>query len=386
MRVLYFHQHFKTPYEGGSIRSYLLAKALLDKGHEVIMITAHNAPREEKNVDGIQVIYLHVPYDNTYKFWRRVWAFLAYTVRSCILSTRIKSIDCCYIMTTPLTTGLIGAFNRLFLKRNYFFEVGDLWPLVPIEMEFIKSWPLKKLTHWFEGYFYRKSIGNIGMSPPISDYIKSKAPEVPLETIYNISDCELFQPNYKGERKGKFTICYTGTFGLANDLTRIIHIAENIQSEPVQFIFIGAGADKPMIEEMVQERQLENVEIRSFSDKLEMARILEQSDAMFISFANYNSLFTGSPNKLFDGLAAGKLIITNFDGWIGDLITKENCGFHFEHNSSIDFMAKLRPFIVDQSHLVNYQKNARTLAEKRFDLKLQSQRFISFIEESVIRS
>ncbi|MBU2915969.1 glycosyltransferase family 4 protein [Reichenbachiella agariperforans] len=383
MNVLYFHQFFKTPTEGGSIRSYLLARTLVENGHEVTMITTHNAPKTVKNIAGIRVIYLHVPYDNTYKFWRRIIAFLSYSYLACRTSIRHKAIDCCYIMTTPLTTGMIGLFNKFFYKRPYFFEVGDLWPLVPIEMGFIRARPLKYLTRWMEKTFYRHSIGNIGMSPPITSHIQSIAPSVATETIYNISDCAFFQPTEKQKSTNEFVICYTGTFGLANDLFRVISIAEQVQNLPIRFVMVGAGADKPAIEQLIADKQLKNVEIRGFSDKKAMAKLMEQSDAMLISFANYSSLFTGSPNKLFDALAAGKLIITNFDGWIAELIYQAKCGVHFVHDSSDSFKEKITPFLDNPELLHSYQINSRQLAERQFDLKLQAPKFLSFVERLV---
>ncbi|UXP33575.1 glycosyltransferase family 4 protein [Reichenbachiella agarivorans] len=381
MKILYFHQHFKTPSDGGSIRSYLLALEMVKKGHQVTMITAHNGQKITKNINGIETVYLHVSYDNTYKFWRRVTSFLQYSILACIESTKVDKIDYCYVMTTPLTTGLIGLFNKYFYKRPYFFEVGDLWPLVPVEMKFINARLLKKFTFWLEKLFYQNSIGNIGMSPPITKYITQVAPTVPAETIYNISDCEFFQPSISEPDSKEFVICYTGTFGLANDLSRIIQIASEIQHLPIRFILIGAGADKPKIEGQVTDLGLSNVEIRDFEDKNGVAKVLNQADAMFISFANYDSLFTGSPNKLYDALAAGKLIITNFEGWIGELITTEKCGFHFIHNQSQSLVENIQPFL-DKALLLNeYQQNARRLAETRFDLKIQSKKLLDFLDQ-----
>ncbi|PIB37163.1 hypothetical protein BFP72_17995 [Reichenbachiella sp. 5M10] len=382
MKVLYFHQHFKTPSDGGSIRSYLLALEMIKKGYEVTMITAHNGPKTHRNINGIRTVYLHVPYDNTYKFWARVKAFLHYAWLACIESSKVQDIGFCYIMTTPLTTGLIGLYNKLFHKRPYFFEVGDLWPLVPVEMGFINARFLKKITFGMEKLFYRHALGNIGMSPPITDYIQEACPSTPVATVYNISDCDFFRPAPQPSGD-EFVICYTGTFGLANDLSRIIQIAHQIQDLPVRFILIGAGADKPKIEREVADLQLTNVEVRDFEDKIGMAKVLNQSHAMFISFANYPSLFTGSPNKLFDALAAGKLIITNFEGWIGELITSSECGFYFAHDSSEDFAQKIRPFLNDTSLLQRYQGHSRHLAETRFDLKLQSHTLLQFISVRV---
>jgi hypothetical protein len=38
MNILYFHQHFVTPKGAGGIRSYAMACALIERGHNVIMV------------------------------------------------------------------------------------------------------------------------------------------------------------------------------------------------------------------------------------------------------------------------------------------------------------------------------------------------------------
>ena len=39
MKVLYIHQYFNTPEQPGGTRSYWVAKELVKRGHEVVMIT-----------------------------------------------------------------------------------------------------------------------------------------------------------------------------------------------------------------------------------------------------------------------------------------------------------------------------------------------------------
>jgi hypothetical protein len=52
------------------------------------------------------------------------------------------------------------------------------------------------------------------------------------------------------------------------------------------------------------------------------------TDASFIFYKPVPVLETGSPNKFFDGLAAGKLIIINFGGWIKTEIEENKCGVY----------------------------------------------------------
>ena len=391
MKVLYVHQFFNTPEDGGSIRSYYLAKAMVEKGYEVEMLTSHaKKNRLKKTIEGIRVTYLPIQYDNSYGYWGRVKAYVGFSIKACIESLQFRNVAFCYIMTTPLTTGVIALFNKYILRRPYFFEVGDLWPRVPFEMGVIKNSFLKSFLLGFEKVCYRQSIGTIGLSPPISQHITKHAPSTKVETIFNISDCQYFYPSEPPVRlKAKYgiekeiVITYTGTFGLANDLIRTIELINHLQHLPLKFLFIGMGAEKNKISRRAKELNLSNCLILDFQSKEGMKEILSLSDIMFISFANYPSLFTGSPNKLFDALAAGLMVITNFDGWIKELIEGEECGFSFSHNSPSDFEKKIKLFLDNRTLLQEYKENSRKLAEKRFDLKFQSEKLLGFITNQV---
>ena len=151
MKIIYVHQLFKTPSEGGGIRSYYLAKELVENGHEVHMITTHNELNSKVSIDGIQVHYLKVPYDNSFGFLRRLWAYGKFVLGARRKAKKIANADLAYVMTTPLTTGWIATWMKRKLGINYFFEVGDLWPDVPIEMGVIKN------SYFGHGYIRKKN-------------------------------------------------------------------------------------------------------------------------------------------------------------------------------------------------------------------------------------
>ena len=90
-------------------------------------------------------------------------------------------------------------------------------------------------------------------------------------------------------------------------------------------------------------------------------------------------LNTGSPNKLFDGLAAGKLIITNFEGWIKDLIESNQCGFAHDPQQPEIFEEKIRLFISNKKLLKTYQQNSRKLALSKFEKAILIKKLISAI-------
>ncbi len=78
-------------------------------------------------------------------------------------------------------------------------------------------------------------------------------------------------------------------------------------------------------------------------------------------FLNIPVLETGSPNKFFDGLAAGKMVILNFNGWIADLVEKNECGFTYDPTNPSDFVERIKLYL-NPDRLMKSQKNAKKLA------------------------
>lgn len=367
MKILYIHQYFKTPLEGGSVRSYYLSKGLVEAGNEVVVITSWNrSHRELRWVDGIKVYYLPVHYDNRLGFKARILAFLKFFALSLKYIYRERSFDKAYVMTTPLSTGMHALFIRFLLSKPYLFEVGDLWPEVPIQMGYIKYYFLKKVLYAFEKYCYKNADAVVALSSGIAKYISDKVPGKRVETIPNIADLDFFQPSETSYAKahGVFTIAYFGTAGAANHLEFLVNAATACEKEklPVQFIVQVDGSESKKIENMA--RGLANINFLPWGNKEVVRRMLLNVDAVYLSFHHHEALGTGSPNKFFDGLAAGKLIITNFKGWIKDLIEKEDCGFYYDPFHPDSFVAYLKDWLKKPEKISRAQQNSRSLADQ----------------------
>jgi hypothetical protein len=144
MKILYIHQYFRTPEEGGAIRSYYLAKGLVENGIDVELITAHNEPvAVTKIIEGITVHYLPVYYDNEQGFFKRAYAFFKFMHQARKKARKIKGVDLIYATSTPLTIGLSALKIKQDQNIPYFFEVRDLWPEAPVQMGAIKNRLLK---------------------------------------------------------------------------------------------------------------------------------------------------------------------------------------------------------------------------------------------------
>ena len=78
-------------------------------------------------------------------------------------------------------------------------------------------------------------------------------------------------------------------------------------------------------------------------------------------------------------MAAGKLIIINFKGWIKELIESNKCGYQYLVGDAEDFNRKIKPFLTDQDLLKTFQENARKLAEEKFSKERLIRKLGNFI-------
>lgn len=369
-KILYLHQYFKIPEDGGAIRSYYISKGMIAHGFEVEMITSHNKKKYEfKNIEGIHVHYLPVKYSNNYLFSKRYIAFIKFVFAAIKISRKLQRPDVCYATSTPLTVGLIALWLKWRRKISYIFEVRDLWPEAPIQLGIIKSNIIKRIALRLEKMIYKNADRIIALSPGIKTGIKQNVNHSNISMIPNMADIDFFnrESSYFYEKES-FVIGYFGAFGIVNQIEYIIDAAEECQRAmlPVTFKLVGEGGRKNAIEELSLAKNLCNIEFLPHQNREETCDVIGEVDACFISFLNIPILETNSPNKFFDGLAAGKLCIVNTNGWLRELVEENECGFYTDPETSSTFPNLIRRFINDRKLLKTYQDNALKLGKSRF--------------------
>ncbi len=376
--------------EGGAIRSYYLATALMEAGHEVTIITAHKgAEYVHKIIAGIQVHYLPIAYDNRFGFIARSQSFIKYALRASRMASTLKGFDYCYAISVPLTVGLAAMWIKRRDKLPFIFEVGDLWPDAPIQMGVVNNYFFKKTLFSLEKKIYQAAHSIVALSPAIQSAIEKKVSGKKVHLIPNMADCEFYKPEIKDPEfeamfgvQGKFVVSYIGALGVANGLDYVIECARASQSKnlPVHFMLCGDGAVLDRLVEVKKNLQLDNLTITPFQNREGVKTIMNLTDASFICYKPVSILETGSPNKYFDGLAAGKLIVINFGGWIREEIEKNQCGVFVNPHDAQDFVNKITPFLEGGKILNDAQGAARLLAESSYSRKELSRKFATLFK------
>ncbi len=375
MKVLIIHQHFNAPESGGPLRSYFLAKALIETGHQVQVLTGSKSGKYfQNNLEGIEVHYLPVEYANRFGFWRRVISFLKFVLGCIRASGKFRSVDWCYAISVPLTVGLAARWLKWRYNIKYLFEVGDLWPDAAIELDVIQNRWLKNFLWRMEKQIYKHAYAIVALSPAIRDAIQKKIPNKTVHVIPNMADCQYFNLEKKQaalEKKyqvdGQFVISYFGAMGFANGLEHLLACAKACQREKlnIRFILTGDGAERENLIEKSKALQINNVSFQSFQNREGIAELMNVTDAVFVSYRQASILETGSPNKFFDGLAAGKIILINFGGWIKKEIEEAKCGFYIDPERPEEIVPQLAALLASHQQ-TEYKRRSRQLAEQKF--------------------
>lgn len=390
MRLVYIHQYFRTPEQGGAVRSYHLAKGLIEAGVEVELITAHSGNSyDQRWIDGIKVHYLPVDYDQKFGFFRRIWSFLQFVRQSKKLLKKLSRPDLLYITSTPLTTGWIGLWAKRKLALPFIFEVRDLWPEAPIQVGAIQNSLLIRFLRRLEKKIYDESLSLVALSPGIAAHLTQVSPHRSVALIPNFSDLSQFFPKEKNRSLADslgltsgLTIAYTGALGQVNAVEELLELAKMAQDrgKDWNFIIMGAGSNEAILLKKAKKSDLKNTHFLPFSPKERVNEVLALADFAWISFAHYPVLKTNSPNKFFDAIAAGKAILVNHKGWVYDLVMTHELGIPFRPGKWEKAFARLEDLESQHDLIQKMGYRARKLAENQFAKELAVGRLIEVIQ------
>lgn len=405
MKVLYCHQYFTTPSQGGGTRSYEFAQHLIRKGHQVTMVCGEsvklNLPESSVKgifrgvVDGIDVIQVAVPSSNYDSIVKRVYTFVKFAWLSIKVVLK-EDFDILFATSTPLTAGIPGIVMKCFRKKKFVFEVRDLWPELPRALGMKNPFLLVGMSV-LEWMSYHSADACIGLSPGICEGITRRSQKgKKIVMIPNGCDLEIFKPVTVG--KDNFLLddledddvvaIFTGAHGIANGLDAILDVASVLKSRnrtDIKLVFVGDGKMKPHLKERVAKEKLDNCRFYSPMPKKELNSVISRADVGLMVLANIPAFYYGtSPNKFFDYISAGLPVLNNYPGWLADMINENNLGSVVPPDDAEYFADELIKLAENKELRKQQGFNARMFAENSFSRGKLGDQYVAFLEDICI--
>ncbi len=393
MRILYIHQHFCTPAGAGGTRSYEFARRWVRQGHEVLVLCGSGydetlPPRAEVDVEGIRVRALGVRYQSTMGFLARVWAFLAFALKSTLVAARARRFDVVLATSTPLTVALPAMAARWIAGRPVVFEVRDVWPDAAVDAGVLRNPLLISAARMLEAMAYRSAAHIVPLSTGMQDRIRRKGvPDARMTMIPNCSDTEMFRPDLDASAvraehgaEGKFIALYVGAVNLANDMEYLVEVARRLRDEPdIEMWFVGGGNRLGFLEKAVSEEKLTNVRCLGPQPKQRVPLYAAAADCGLVTFIPEPVYYENSPNKFFDYIASGLPVLFSRTTWLAPYLRRYEAGWVCRPRRPDEMADRIRRLRDEPFLRRRMGRNARRLAEEAFPRDLHAERYLPLL-------
>ena len=422
MRILWIHQYFATPKGWGSLRQYEFAKRWVEAGHavDVVCTPAYDASLATRGkrwpsvVDGVRLHVCGVRYRPQMGFALRVAAFLHFMLYAFgFLLRHRRDYDVLIVSSGPLTNLIPGVWGSCFQRLPFVFEVLDVWPDAAIEAGVLKSRLLKKLSCCLETLGYRYASWIVTCSTGMAARVYAKLQGARQE---GISESEPYQAYLAGHSAayGKLAVIahgatpvppdecarlrkrlceangwseqvcivlYMGAMGLSNVIDDVVAAMRGtVDSEDIVWVFAGDGKDADKIR-----RQLDHSR-GVFLGKVSHAEMLETcaaADVNVVTFMHAPLFFENSPNKFFDGIAAGLPAVFNRTTWLEPWLKRFGCGIICNSDTPGQEMAEaISGLAADKERLLRMGIGARRLAEEVFSRDKLAAEYLAILESA----
>jgi glycosyltransferase involved in cell wall biosynthesis len=220
------------------------------------------------------------------------------------------------------------------------FEVHDLWPLSPMELGGHTRWhPFIMLLQAAENFACRRADAIVSILPRVREHLEAHgmAPSK-LHLVPNGVDPAEWEAQTSAlpdpldgalralRRDGKFVVGYAGTHGISNALETLLEAAARLRGQPVAFVLVGAGPDKPALVRQAALLGLDNVHFFDPVPKAQVPALLRNVDLAYIGWRRQPLYRFGiSPNKLIDYMMAARPILHAVEAG-NDPVAEAGCG------------------------------------------------------------
>ncbi|MEY3738082.1 MAG: hypothetical protein RL544_860, partial [Bacteroidota bacterium] len=172
----------------------------------------------------------------------------------------------------------------------------------------------------------------------------------------------------------KKSIVYAGNIGEGQGLHKVIPQAAKELGSEFEFIIIGDGGTKKVLQDGIENLSISNVVLEKPVSRKELQGIYSNADYLFIHLNDYPAFRKVLPSKIFELATFGSPIIAGVSGFAAEFIKNEvSDSFVFEPCNSKQLVEFLRTDLTSNS-----------IDRKDFKLKYRRSNINKLMAESIL--
>ena len=324
-----------------------VANAFAKNYDEVVVMYGKNNITE-RTFDSKIKIQKTIAYNRTSTF-KRLWTWGLCTIHLFFLLVWKYRKHKILYYTNPPT----AYFNSLVFSNPFSIVVFDTYPnalsLIGVKPTsfFYKIWA--KINKRVFKRAQKIITLSEGMKQQLLDYVDEN--KIQVVSIWPGSGD--FKPIQKEGNKfllekkwmNKFIVLYSGNLGIGHKLEVLIEAAEGLRDiDEILFLFIGEGSKKRKLQDLVTQKQLNNVEFLTWQDASVLPYSLASGDLAVVALEP-EATHASVPSKTFNYMAVGAplLAIGSPGSELESLIDKHQIGLYVTG----DHVKDIKEFILD---------------------------------------
>lgn len=305
---------------------------------------------------------------------------------------KVKDADVLFVASTPPIQGAMAALVKKVTGIPVVYNLQDIFPdsLVGTGLA-RKGGVLWKIGRWIEDFTYRNVDKIIVISEDFKRNIMAKGvPEEKIEVIYNWVDEKAVIPIEKaknplfdelGISRDLFHVVYAGNLGYAQNVQILLDCAEILKGEEnMDFLIFGSGGLKRKYEELVKNKQLDNVRFFPLQSMEKVSQVYSMADIALVS-CKKGLGGSAMPSKTWNILSAGTPVICSFDKG-GDLqhIIEDNLLGLFSDADDVNTLSNNIMEFYRNPHMCEvYGRNGREYIEKNLTKDVGTSKYIQVL-------
>lgn len=299
------------------------------------------------------------------------------------------------VTTSPPFIGLVALLLKFLCRIPFISIVYDVYPDVVVKLNILPANSLlvrlwEKVSELILHHASRIVIIGRDMVAPVQtklkkpqsiafDFIPNWANESRIEPVSQATNSFVKQHNLQN----KFVVQYSGRMGRVHNLNPLLEAAHLLQDYPIQFQFIGDGAQRQALQAQAEEMALKNVQFLPYQPLSKLSEVLSAADLGVVSLA---SSFTGLsvPSKSYGIMASGTPILALLEpsSEIGQMIQEVDCGIVLPNPSGTELAGVIRELKAQREQLTMMGQRGRAAFEQSYTLNKSATLYQSVLDQA----
>jgi glycosyltransferase involved in cell wall biosynthesis len=386
MKLLVLTQYYPPEVGAPQTRLSAMARALLDLGHRVEVLTGMpNYPvgrifpgyrgkaMMREILDGVSV--------------RRSWLFPAmgagvgrlasyasFSATSVLGLVGAAKPSVVFVESPPLTLVVPAAGAARAWSVPLIVNVADLWPATPVELGLMSDGRTVALARRLESWAYRRADVVTAVTQGIGQELRERGVDSDRSAFLpNGVDTDRFGPHLKSEDRvaaagldpTKPLALYVGTIGYVHGLDVVLDAAEDLRRRAgVQIAFVGDGSERERLERSARDRGLDAVRFLGPMPPEAVAPVLASATVALSCLRDLPMMRYVRPSKLLPAMASGVPVVYSGRGEGAEMVTSAEAGVVTDPGDGVALADAIEALAHDRERAARLGANGRSYVER----------------------